>query len=564
MEVGGSRELLPNGSVINGRYEVLSTLGFGGMGTVIKVRDLALDGEIGALKILFPHLASDQIQFGRFRNEVLLARRLSHPHIVRIYDFGSWEKYYFLSMEFVEGGTLTDRIYGRGQDRLMFDDAIRYLLQILDALSCAHKSGVVHRDMKPDNIMITVGNSAKVTDFGLARAIDIDKRFTMTGETVGTPYYMSPEQLAGEKPDERVDIYSLGIMAYEMMIGRRPFSSDNYMELAHMHMTQALPDICQVNASTPKWFREFVEACCEKRKEDRFNSSEEGARFLLSHLDEKDKKKVYRVPAVLSVGTLPSIRGRGSYRTIKRLGMVFASLWMAMLIFYMLPIGPLTYGKLRSHFGGIERAYPFLSFDRVEDFPAHLNARDWYQIKELLIMEPSLTTTFKDQIIQVFSTEDIAQIRVVLERENNKEFLLDLILASKNYDVIRFCVEKLNSSGPFAYSADKEDALVAKLMSFNEPSLLEEFFSASRGGLSWLSKKGESLLVFAYRAKAWNTFRVLLERGASPDAKLSTGQPIVTLARKEMPDVYELLQQYGADTSSASVRSNGKASYSLK
>lgn len=544
MSQSQSQELLPKGSIINSRYEVLKTLGYGGMGTVVQVRDIALDGEIGALKILFPHLASDQTQFARFRNEVILARRLSHPHIVRIYDFGAWEKYFFLSMEFVEGGTLTDRIYGRGHEKLIFDDTIKILLQIGDALSCAHKSGVVHRDMKPDNVMITSEGVTKIADFGLARAMDIDKRFTNTGETVGTPYYMSPEQLAGEKPDQRVDIYSVGIMAYEMVIGRRPFSSDSYLELAHMHMSQRIPDICQINPSTPKWFNEFVGTCCEKRKEDRFPSSDEAVKFLLDHVEEKVKRKVYRVPAVLSIGALPSVRRSKSMKLIRPILGAFSMFWSFLLLCHVLPVGPESYGKFRSYTSKLEFMYPFLTFSKLTEMNTFIESKNWDKVRELIALDPSSMQSYRAQIVSGLAN-DKSSIEFI-DKISDKDIMFDVLLAASSHEVVSHSIEGLSSGKSYAIPREKEFQFVSKLMSFDDANMVVLYFVPSQGGMSWVDADGESLLVYAYRAKAWNIFKVLLERGAAANAKLKNGRALISILKKEKPDMAELLAEYGA------------------
>ncbi len=294
------------GVVINNRYEVIKRLGAGGMGAVLLVQDNSLDGELSALKILFPELSEDIVHFARFKNEVILARRISHPNIVKIYDFGSSDKFNYISMEYVEGDTLAKSIYGRGVKKIDFDSSINIILQLTSALSCAHQAGVVHRDLKPDNIMITKEGRVKITDFGLAKATDKDQRFTSTGETVGTPFYMSPEQLAGEVPDERVDIYSLGIMIFEMLTAKRPFSSENYLELAQMHMTQAIPDInspvyCpkERKQKFPSWAKTLIEKCTEKRRSKRFQSIEEVSEYILENVNDTVREENLKVPLSL-------------------------------------------------------------------------------------------------------------------------------------------------------------------------------------------------------------------------------------------------------------------------
>ncbi|MCB0322173.1 MAG: protein kinase [Bdellovibrionales bacterium] len=273
------------GTLIAGRYEVLGTLGKGGMGVVLQVVDRALDNEIGALKLLHPQMSRDATQFARFRNEVLVARKLAHPNIVRLYDFGAAEHgYYFISMEYVDGGNLAQRIYGT-REPIPIREITRILREVCYGLACAHQQGVIHRDLKPDNILLSQKHEVKLSDFGLARSLMLDKGLTDVGETVGTPYYMAPEQLKGETPDPRVDIYSLGIVAFEMAMGRRPFTDENYVRLAKQHFSAPLPTLLAPGSGIPEWFDVFVRRAAAKSREQRFATAEEAAEELARHLE---------------------------------------------------------------------------------------------------------------------------------------------------------------------------------------------------------------------------------------------------------------------------------------
>ena len=297
-----NNELFSPGSIIAERYEVLHSLGHGGVGAVLQVVDRHLDNEVCALKLLYPHLANDKIQFARFRNEVIIARKLSHPHIVRTYDFGrAGYSYYYISMEYVPGGNLSERIYSERHNRLTFTEILRILYEISTGLAYAHRQGVIHRDLKPDNILMTDRDEVKLSDFGLACSLLVNKGFTDTGETVGTPYYMAPEQLFGERPDPRVDIYSLGILAYEMVIGCRPFAHENYFELAQMHIHHPLPSMRSGESNIPRWFEQWVVTCAAKKKEDRFLTLDQAADVLRQHLDDSGNVSVKRGPAILAL-----------------------------------------------------------------------------------------------------------------------------------------------------------------------------------------------------------------------------------------------------------------------
>ncbi len=304
MSTQGEGALFKSGDILDKRYRVLSVLGSGGMGKVLKVQDIVLDDELVALKILSPEYIDDPIQLGRFRYEVVLARRLSHPNIVRIYDIGSCEFEYF-TMEYVEGSTLKNFIEEHDVRDIAPALLSSILIQLLQGLSYAHQKGIVHRDLKPENILYSTNRILKVTDLGLSCAADSTKNFTKTGETVGTPYYMSPELLAGEGADRRTDIYSLGIIAYEMACKVKPFRSENYLELAHMHMTLEPVDISKINPMIPKWYREFVHLCLRKKKEERFQSMDDALQFLYEKADAPVREQIVENPYTLdSLGLL--------------------------------------------------------------------------------------------------------------------------------------------------------------------------------------------------------------------------------------------------------------------
>ena len=266
-------KLFEYGAMIASRYKVLDIIGKGGMGLVLKVEDTALSNEVVALKILN---SQDQDLDGssvkRLINEVCLARSLTHQNIVRIHDIGEAEeegKTYF-SMEYVEGKTLADII--DDAENIDFKDALFYLYQISLGLSYAHQKGVIHRDLKPGNILINDFGEVKIADFGLARSLEQDFKLTKTGEVVGTPLYMAPEQFLGHELDHRVDIYSLGIMAFELLSGEHPFPSTVYYELANKHITQPLPSISKINRAIPYYIEDAVNKACSKERDSRYKS----------------------------------------------------------------------------------------------------------------------------------------------------------------------------------------------------------------------------------------------------------------------------------------------------
>jgi len=262
---------LKRGSVFAHRYEVIEELGKGGMGRVYRVSDKTLGQDI-ALKILKPEIADDKTTIQRFRNELLLTRLISHRNVCRIYDLSESEGVQFISMEYVSGENLKNSL--RMMERLTLGKTIAIARQICEGLGEAHRLGVVHRDIKPQNIMIDREGNVRIMDFGIARSLK-SEGITDRGIRIGTPEYMSPEQVEGKPADQRSDIYSLGIVLYELVSGKVPFSGDTPLSIALKHKTAIPEDPAVLNAEIPETFSRLVLKCLEKDPEHRFQTTEE-------------------------------------------------------------------------------------------------------------------------------------------------------------------------------------------------------------------------------------------------------------------------------------------------
>jgi len=263
---------LSTGQDFGGRYEILGAVGQGGMGSVYRARDKELDEEV-AIKTLKPQFVTDATLVERFKQEIRLARRLSHRNIVRTHDFGQWRGVYYLTMEYVEGITVRDLLDTRG--KLGISAALAVAGQLADALSVAHAQGIVHRDIKPQNLLLDDEGSLKVMDFGVARLAERTSTLTEAGLVVGTPSYMPPEQLLGEKVDARSDLFAVGVVLYECLTGSLPFEAQSPISLIAklLHEEPLIPS--SLNDEVSPALSQLVLCLLAKTPEDRVQTAAE-------------------------------------------------------------------------------------------------------------------------------------------------------------------------------------------------------------------------------------------------------------------------------------------------
>jgi serine/threonine protein kinase/Tfp pilus assembly protein PilF len=262
---------LPKGTLFAGRYEVIEAIGQGGMGRVYKVHDKELDAPV-VLKVLLPGVAADPETISRFRNELKLSREISHKNVCRMFDLNMSKETYYITMEYVAGESLKTVI--QMTKKLSIATALDITKQICEGLGEAHCHGVVHRDLKPGNILIARNGTAKILDFGLAQSIE-SQGITATGIIIGTPQYMSPEQVQEKTVDKRSDIYSLGVLLYEMLTGQLPFQADSPVRLALKHVKEKPLEPKELNLKIPSVVSRVILKCLEKEKEARYQSTEE-------------------------------------------------------------------------------------------------------------------------------------------------------------------------------------------------------------------------------------------------------------------------------------------------
>lgn len=257
--------------VFSDRYEMVRHIARGGMAQVYLAKDLLLDRPV-ALKVLFPELSVDQAFVERFRREAKAAANLSHPNIVSIYDWGQGDSTYFIVMEYVDGPTLSAVLK---QGALEPQRAAGIAASVAAALDFAHRRGVIHRDVKPGNVLIDDRGQVKVADFGIARAVGTSEDLTQTGSVMGTATYFSPEQAQGFPVDSRSDVYSLGVVLYEMATGKPPFTGDNPVSIAYKHVKEPPPQPRSLNPSIPVALEAIIMKALAKEPESRYQSAED-------------------------------------------------------------------------------------------------------------------------------------------------------------------------------------------------------------------------------------------------------------------------------------------------
>ena len=287
--------MIVKGDKINDRYQIIKTIGEGGMANVYLAKDTILDRNV-AVKVLRGDLADDEKFVRRFQREALSASKLNHPNIVEMYDVGEDNGIYYIVMEYVQGKTLKSLVKKRGA--LTLPEVIDIMTQLCSAIICAHDSYIIHRDIKPQNVMILDDGRVKIMDFGIAMALNSNE-LTQTNSVMGSVHYLPPEQANGSGSTIKSDIYSLGILMYELLIGKVPFKGDNAVEIAIKQMKEPIPSICKQNPDIPQSVENIVLRACAKNPKNRYDSVKEMYDDIKTCLTEdklNQKKLVYNYP----------------------------------------------------------------------------------------------------------------------------------------------------------------------------------------------------------------------------------------------------------------------------
>ena len=285
--------MLSKGQKINDRYEIIKTIGEGGMANVYLANDTILDRKV-AIKVLRGDLSNDEKFIRRFKREALSVSNLSHPNIVEVYDVGEEDGNYYIVMEYIEGKTLKQLLQKRGV--LTLNEVIDIMTQLTDGLAHAHEAYIIHRDIKPQNIMIEDNGLVKITDFGIAMALN-STQLTQTNSVMGSVHYLPPEQANGKGSTVKSDIYSLGILMYELLTGSVPFKGDTAVEIALKHMKEKIPSIRKQNPTIPQSVENIVLKATAKNPKNRYDNVRDMYKDLQTALQrDNEKRLVYEYP----------------------------------------------------------------------------------------------------------------------------------------------------------------------------------------------------------------------------------------------------------------------------
>ena len=274
--------MIMKGQKISDRYQIIKSIGEGGMANVYLAYDTILDRNV-AVKVLRGDLSNDEKFVRRFQREALAASSLTHPNIVEVYDVGEDNGEYYIVMEYIEGKHLKNLLKKRG--KLTLSEAVDIMLQITDGMAAAHDSYIIHRDIKPQNIMILENGLVKITDFGIAMAMNATQ-LTQTNSVMGSVHYLPPEQASGQGSTLQSDIYSMGIVMYELLTGELPFKGDNAVEIALKHLEEPIPDIREKIPNVPNSIYNIIKRATAKNPKNRYNDAREMHEDLLTCLDD--------------------------------------------------------------------------------------------------------------------------------------------------------------------------------------------------------------------------------------------------------------------------------------
>jgi tetratricopeptide (TPR) repeat protein len=406
------KEELTTGSTFAGKYKIIEELGKGGMGRVYKALDTEVNEKV-ALKVIKPDVAADDSTIERFRNELRLARKVRHKNVCQMYDLNVQEETYYITMEYVSGQDLKGLI--RQSGRLAVETAVAIAKQVSDGLMEAHGLGVVHRDLKPGNIMVDRDGQVRIMDFGIARSLGM-KGVTGAGVMIGTPEYMSPEQVEGKDVDERSDIYSLGIILYEMVTGRVPFEGDTPFTVGVKHKSEIPRPPKELNPHIPEDLSQVIMKCLEKEKPKRYQNAAE-LRSDLSQIEEGMPTAAFAIPQKKAFTSKQITVTVGVKKVIIPAAAVIAVVAVALVLWRVLPkkkAGPIRGGKPSVAIMYFKNNTGDAGLDHWRTMLANLLVTDLTQSKLIRVLSEDrlyqILSRLGQEDAQTYSTEVLNQV----------------------------------------------------------------------------------------------------------------------------------------------------------
>lgn len=493
---------LATGSIVDDRYKIVEIIGSGGMGTIFKVEDIQNENAPAVLKILnLEHVGSKE-QIARFKREARLAQDLDHPNIVKVFGHGQvGERVHYISMEYVDGKDLKKYMRVHGPDGVGMDSALNILHSLAEAMAYSHSKGVIHRDIKPANILIDQNNVVKVTDFGLAKDMFSAEQLTEFGRLIGTAHYMSPEQWESKELSPATDIYSFGILAFELVSGKVPFHTHAYLELAKLHLREPMPP---VGNNAPFWYSCFVEHCARKKPKARIESFE----------------KIVTICEAYKGTSQPGLRN--FFTRLKYLPR--RCKWMLRWIWRWI--------FLRYHIGQITRLFI-------------LTTALFFAIFVSVRFVPNLRNKVAGSILTLEKkhTIDLGLVKKVLIGNSlagvmtyEPKSLIKAIKA-RSYTNIRTLLDA--GVKPTYVDADSKSALTYAIEEQLEPRLIRELAEQTPTQLlNTRDSSGWSPLFYAVKSEDQSLVGLLLRRGANSSKKDLDGEtPLFVLLRTEKPNI---------------------------
>lgn len=508
--------ILNSNSPISGRYRPSRILGKGGMGWVVEAEDILLENQKLVLKFLFAHLIKSEKALSGFRNEVLIARRLIHPGIVRTHNFSQDERFgHFIVMEYVRGSTLKDAIRnGEGQSHSP-EFVLKILRDLLLAIGHAHSFGVIHLDIKPENIFLSEEYDLKLGDFGLSQSIRSTKEGH--GKVMGTPLYMAPEQFRGEMLSPRTDIYSIGIVLHHLISGKPPFEANSVYALGRMHMDEIIPCLRKKRPDIPEWVHALIEKCAEKSIEDRFRSVDEIILTIqemgVPVLDEK-----------VSPTVLPTIEGR-DYTHQSMTQKIYRNTTLRALLAFCICWYVVFSGRNRRWLHG-DLLYFAMQVERRLGVEMHL-------FRSLFHLKAKFGQTFHEVIDEEGAVEALVWSGAPLRQIDPKTgvpFLMEMV----NSQWAHRMVPLLLSAGADPNQTDSLGQTALHILRGPRAEVLANLFVARGADVNHRDNFGVSPLLGAVKAEEFALVRVLINCGADP--LLADNQGVTPLGYSRLID----------------------------